>query len=1464
MSKINTHRFINITYDTNVIYDETFRYNSLNSLLSLANGGGKSVLVQMACAPYIRASKRNFGMRPFSDFFKIGNAPSVILSEWSLDGNNGYVLVGMIVKKVKREMDDEDVLNVTTFIHEYSEENPFDINNIPLIKKDKDKMTVLDYRTMLSTLNNCPSHKIDVFDLNSESAARRYYRKLSEYGIYEKEWVSIIKQINADESGLAKFFDSESTVKSLLVKRFLPAVNDKLNDEVDNIEGFREDILRHSEIIIKNEEKLDFKNAVHSFDEYSRDIISSANDVISVKEKLNREKVNLEFLRKFIGKTVDGIDEENRGYESLIEDSNYKIIEVDYERASKEYHKIYDDKQLKESELSALNDENEALEDKKAKIKRDIVVQNALREKNDIEDLKKENLEYMEHIKNSKRSDSEKENEVNNIEYSLKELYLESMNSSEDKISSIESLILDKTDKKDRALKKITSLREDKDVKNKEKGAVSSMIKSFNDMEDVFASKYKDFNVVKNIMGSYKEDELESYKESITIKIDNLKEKYDKNNKAISQNEDAIQSTLTDIQVLRDEGHTLSQSVKEVSDNLNKYYSDRKNLVSALQTIGIGEEDIFAKEKNIAIINNKINHIEEEKYILKTQLDKLTKERTMYLSGENIELPESFLKSLSRKNVDIVYGFEWLKNQSHMSYEDKCEYVRKNPLLPYSILVNASDYEILIKDNADVFVEFPVPILRRDSLVKNDRIETLNGIIEEENYSLYVAFNTALLDEDKLKAILNKIAGDISKIESLIRGKNQDIQILNESLVTVMTFDYSEDYESNLKNEEIRLRKKIDVNDEETASKEEFKTTLQSIIKGLDKDNKDILSLLHKLDIKLMDTVSFIDANKHYEDNRNSLRLIEDSILNIEDNISEKSLEVDTLLEEINLNKAVLVEEKRVLSVLNDKYVKIPDNTSGCIVEGTMDELETRLEVLKSEIGFETAMLEKRMSENNIKIDRAIKSYENIVRTNNLSESDFNDVVYDLEKISELSAEEVAVSDDISKKIKKITTVSGKVEVLSDRLRTREKECIKLAEKLGLQGCVKSKGDIGEYDFEAKKRQLTSDIEFAKKSIAGNKKTRDTYMAIINQTAHYVEGLIVPEESIQDFGLTVENIFDKKDEIIKNINYFENATEHNRKILSESCSMFVRDFKYSDLSPYDNVADKILSEDCRNEYDIVHLVEAATDAGYRLLHAYNKALDDVKKEEDGIVSRLYEYALIVHKEISDIDKNSKIYIGGKNHKMLRIEQPERERILELSARDFLNNVASQCVVAFKNGKSGEDVLKSSVTSTAIYDAIIGLDNVSVTIMKIKENGVTPLSWSEVCKNSGGEGFVSSFIIVSSLLSYMRKKPTDIGLKEEGKVLIMDNPFGKTSSKHLLIPMMEIAKKYNTQLICLSDIGKSDIYDRFDRIFALKLLESSLDKNKRVLKVIDNNDDNYENVMTSSHFETERYEQEMLF
>ena len=47
MSKVNAVRLINLNYNNNAIKisDETFHFNGQSTLLSLRNGGGKSVLV---------------------------------------------------------------------------------------------------------------------------------------------------------------------------------------------------------------------------------------------------------------------------------------------------------------------------------------------------------------------------------------------------------------------------------------------------------------------------------------------------------------------------------------------------------------------------------------------------------------------------------------------------------------------------------------------------------------------------------------------------------------------------------------------------------------------------------------------------------------------------------------------------------------------------------------------------------------------------------------------------------------------------------------------------------------------------------------------------------------------------------------------------------------------------------------------------------------------------------------------------------------------------------------------------------------------------------------------------------------------------------------------------------------------------------------------------------------------------
>ena len=77
-------------------------------------------------------------------------------------------------------------------------------------------------------------------------------------------------------------------------------------------------------------------------------------------------------------------------------------------------------------------------------------------------------------------------------------------------------------------------------------------------------------------------------------------------------------------------------------------------------------------------------------------------------------------------------------------------------------------------------------------------------------------------------------------------------------------------------------------------------------------------------------------------------------------------------------------------------------------------------------------------------------------------------------------------------------------------------------------------------------------------------------------------------------------------------------------------------------------------------------------------------------------------------------------------------------------------------------------------------------------------------------------------------------------------LVMDNPFAAISSKHLLIPLFEFAKKSHIQLICFTDHNKNDILDRFDVIHKLIIKTMSnqkefivTEKIKEDIEIIDN-------------------------
>ena len=229
----------------------------------------------------------------------------------------------------------------------------------------------------------------------------------------------------------------------------------------------------------------------------------------------------------------------------------------------------------------------------------------------------------------------------------------------------------------------------------------------------------------------------------------------------------------------------------------------------------------------------------------------------------------------------------------------------------------------------------------------------------------------------------------------------------------------------------------------------------------------------------------------------------------------------------------------------------------------------------------------------------------------------------------------------------------------------------------------------------------------------------------------------------------------------------------------------------------------------------------------------------VEKEKQKIVELLEDYLQEVHQNLGRIDQNSTITIRDRAVKMLKIQLPqweENESMYHIRLQDLIDELTQKGIGIFERNENAQEYFGTRMTTRNLYDTVIGIGNVQIRLYKIEAQREYPITWAEVARNSGGEGFLSAFVILSSLLYYMRKDETDIFAdRNEGKVLLMDNPFAQTNASHLLKPLMDVAKKTNTQLICLTGLGGDTIYNRFDNIYVLNLIAASLRSGMQYLR-----------------------------
>ena len=231
-------------------------------------------------------------------------------------------------------------------------------------------------------------------------------------------------------------------------------------------------------------------------------------------------------------------------------------------------------------------------------------------------------------------------------------------------------------------------------------------------------------------------------------------------------------------------------------------------------------------------------------------------------------------------------------------------------------------------------------------------------------------------------------------------------------------------------------------------------------------------------------------------------------------------------------------------------------------------------------------------------------------------------------------------------------------------------------------------------------------------------------------------------------------------------------------------------------------------------------------------------LREIENDFNDIVNQCMNQGKRMYLDLRSIAASSKarIFAGKPQTQMVKMNLPDEKEISEEASRIAIKGEIEQGANEIKElmrvGADDKQIRKRAgviVSSERLLHRYIRQESIQVKVFKIDMNSANSVykRWEDtLTQSSGAEKFVVFFSVVLTLMNYTRSA---VGLvsKNSRSVLILDNPFGKITSAHLLRPMFDIAKHFNVQLICLSDINKSDVIGCFDCVIKMVIKKQSL-------------------------------------
>ncbi|OAA91061.1 hypothetical protein [Clostridium ljungdahlii] len=1415
MPAISKIRFTNVIYENGEkrYNDDIFQFDGHNGAILLENGGGKTVFVQTAIQAILPHS--DLAERKIKNTLMLENSAAHIAIEWILSERpRRYALTSVTLFMNKGAVDS------LKYVYEYEEGDDNSIEKLPFVKESiNGKMRPATKEEVGEYYSSMSQNRISANIFSTIKDYQEYIEK--NFKIIPSEWRKIAL-INGAEGDVEAFFDACKTTGQLVDNLLIPTVEEALagngtKEFAETFEKQREHFKKYKQLKARIDESRlveehisSYVNVYKSYDEVNHSFIKIKEHTKALykfakkEDEINREKLDKNKEDQLlVAKEEEYWNQKEASYKlQLLKDEMLKAEKCFIEISDK-YNKVLNDKEEKKKRLENL---------RIAKYKQSIKIQ---REKIGFLKEQIDDLDKDEDI-----ADITDKLELNSSE--LRGYYKEQEQKLDNEISVIDGQ-LKNIEKEIKDLEKEFNRSKDKKSElsaseAKLDGSINQLIKDMDKLE-------------REMLDNQSKERVEEEFNKWQRRISDLENDIFEYNKQVRMMEEEKQDLLQSIPAKREELTALNKGETELSEqfkNLNEIHDNLLCRVKEFRNSWFNFDSLYRKQNTILEqVENKLERLREEKENLifderlaHRWLDNYS-ESEFYTADPSIE---RYIRNWRNGFNYIESGTEYIQRAVKSTSESEEELNKNYPYWTMSIITSETEVEKLIDKISNHHDELSHPVIVMNEKEARDKAQQ-NTVLSEKNIVFPSMWNKNIVQKN-FESWKNDISIKASEATELRRKKEEELRSCIELLRDVRDFYGKYPYEDyiEMKKKQRTLKDNIALVTGEIDKKE-------SRMVDIDEEGKRISTAIveaqgeeHLLEQKILKAREYSrKKNEKEKAEEQKSRIKEELVLakgenlkverkiklsqGAKEDIKERLNEVktanfvlmaDDLYKEVigasvkytSTSKAVLVQQRKSLKDVLEKKQKgreaLEENMKNALE--MKETLEKELDNLRKQTDFQPDEEMEFPIYGNEEIERLIGELQRLKKPLKNLKKDYDGAKtsYDKEKaVYEME------ENRFYNKYEKIIAFS----IVLERVEFILKE--------ELEGIVKKK----KYFLEQQEV-----IEKEGRDINNSISKLQNYNFKYSYLSEEVEEAVLTEDIKNEFPYKRTGIVD---EIIKNMEKTEKLlkdrklnTEDKKRDFINFCEGEIVDVKLKDMA--------VTGVQYKKSYE--DITDWQNKMNERIMRTIEIAENDIRehdKEVQQFINHLHSYLVTMVQELKQIPKKTRIKIDEDWKEVFLFTVPEwneKEGKEELAKHiDWMLKQLEEDKFKDENGVELENQVRKSIEkwlqSKQLLQIVMKQNSIKVKCRKVTNDQKVksmPFSWEVSNSWSGGEKWSKNMTLFLGILNYLAEKRTQIVSNHKHyRTVIVDNPFGKASSDHVLSPVFFIAEQLGFQIIALT-------------------------------------------------------------